>query len=56
LRISALKNDENLNNQDILRLKVTIILRIWLTKFCESHLFAFFLQCVCCFSTLNGKE
>jgi hypothetical protein len=35
LTISTLRNDLSANNQDILRLKIPKILRIWLKKFCE---------------------
>ncbi len=35
LTISTLRNDFTANNQDILRLKIRKILRIWLKKFCE---------------------
>jgi hypothetical protein len=35
--ISAIKYDFTADNEAILRLKVTIILRIWLKEFSESH-------------------
>ncbi len=41
LIISTFRNNLVANNKDIFRLKITKILRIWLTKFCEYYYYVF---------------